>query len=160
MQFNDKFSIKDIFMDKELKGLFPQFNKKDKLKNVYSYEWIEDKIANYIKSVFNGRMSNGEIVIKGKFKQRFQEIKALQNVIEDMFNNLPAITKNIRNNTRLITPFQCKEQLKGLKNPRQKIMAMQIVLDNLNYNPEFQSGDRFQSYLKGADYFYLLQALY
>jgi len=153
VQFNDKFGLKDLFMNKELKGLFPQFKKKDRLQNVYSFEWIEKKIADYIKSAFNGRKSGDEIIIPGKFKDKFKEIKAMQTMLEDMFNNMPAITKNVRKNTKLITPFQCVEQLKEIQDPRKKIQAMQIVLDNLNYNPDFQSQNRFRSEIMPHDYY-------
>lgn len=153
MQFNEKFGMKDLFMNKELKGLFPQFTRRDKLQNVYSFEWIEKKVAEYIKSVFGGRMSNGEIIIKGKFKEKFNAIKAMQGLMEDMFNNMPAITKNIRSNTKLITPFQSIEQLKEIQSPEKKIAAMQIIFDNLNYNPNFKSQNRFRSEIMPNDYY-------
>jgi len=145
VRFNNKFTMQDLFMNKELKGIFPQFTKKDKLQNVYSFEWVDKKVAEYIKSVFNGRIVNGEIIIKGKHKERLRQIKAMQRLIEDLFNNMPAITKNIRKNTKLITPFQCVDQLKNIKDPIKKIEVMQIVFDNLNYNPDFQSQNRFSS---------------
>ena len=145
MQCNDRFRMQDLFMNKELKHLFPQFTKKDGLKNVYSYEWVERKVAEYIKSVFNGRMSNGEIIIQGKHKQVYKQIKSMRRLIEDMFNNIPAITKNIRRNSRLITPFQCVDQLKQIVDIDKKIAVMQIIFDNLNYNPDFRSQDRFRS---------------
>jgi len=153
MQFNDKFSMKDLFMNKELKGLFPQFSRKDKLQNVYSFEWVEKKVAEYIKSVFNGRMRNGEVIIPGKYKQRYKEICAMKSLIEDMFNNMPAITKNIRSNSRLITPFKSVDQLKEINDPIKKMQVMQIIFDNLNYNPEFRSQDRFTSQVSGLDFF-------
>lgn len=145
MKFNNRFTMQDLFMNKELKGLFPQFTKKDKLQNVYSFDWVDKKVAEYIKSVFNGRIKNGEVIIKGKHKERFKQIKAMQGLIEDMFNNMPAITKNIRKNTRLITPFQCVDQLKNIKDPVKKMEVMQIIFDNLNYNPDFQSQNRFRN---------------
>lgn len=153
MQFNNRFSMQDLFMNKELKNIFPQFTKKDGLKNVYSYEWVEKKVADYLKAVFNGRRSGDNIIIKGKFKQKFKEISAMKTLIEEMFNNIPAITKNIRKNTKLITPFQCVDQLKQIKTPQQKIAVMQIVFDNLNYNPDFQSQNRFSSEVKSMSYY-------
>lgn len=149
MQFNNKFGMQDLFMNKELKGLFPQFTKKDKLKNVYTFEWVEKKIANYIKSVFNGRMVGGEIIIYGKFKDKYKQISAMKGLIESMFNNMPAITKNIRNNSRLVTPFQCTDQLKNITEPKKKIQVMQIVFDNLLYNDDFNyNGIKDANYLK------------
>lgn len=153
MRFNNKFTMQDLFMNKELKGIFPQFTKKDKLQNVYSFEWVDKKVAEYIKSVFNGRIVNGEIIIKGKHKERLRQIKAMQRLIEDLFNNMPAITKNIRKNTKLITPFQCVDQLKNIKDPIKKIEVMQIVFDNLNYNPDFQSQNRFSSEFMTNNYY-------
>ncbi len=145
MKFNNRFTMQDLFMNKELKGLFPQFTKKDKLQNVYSFEWVDKKVAEYIKSVFNGRIKNGEVIIKGKHKERYKQIKAMQGLIENLFNNMPAITKNIRKNTRLVTPFQCVDQLKNIQDPVKKMEALQIVFDNLNFNPDFQSQNRFSN---------------
>lgn len=153
MQFNEKFGMKDLFMNKELKGIFPQFNKKDRLQNVYSFQWVENKIAQYIKQVFNGYIRNGDVYVRGKYRQTYKEIKAMKQVLEDMFNNMPAITKNIRKNTKLITPFQCVDQLKEIQDPKKKLMAMQIVFDNLNYNPDFQSQNRFSTLATRTDYF-------
>ena len=152
MQFNDKFSMKDLFMNKEMKNLFPQFTKKDGLKNVYSFAWVDKKVAEYIRSVFGGRIVENEVIIPGKHKQRLKEIKAMQKLIEDMFNNMPAITKNIRHNSRLITPFQCIDQLKEIKEPKQKIQAMQVIFDNLNFNPEFKSENRFKTISKDRNF--------
>ena len=143
MQYNNKFGMQDLFMNKELKNLFPQFSKKDGLKNVYTFEWVEKKVADYIKSVFGGKKSGDEIIIPGKFKDKFKAIKNMKGLIEDMFNNIPAITKNVRKNTKLLTPFQSIDQLKSIQEPDKKIKVMQIVFDNLNYNPDFESENRF-----------------
>lgn len=159
VRFNEKFSMQDLFMNKELKGLFPQFTRRDKLQNVYSFEWVDKKVAEYIKSVFNGKITNGEVIIKGKHKERLKQIKGMQRLIEDLFNNMPAITKNIRKNTKLITPFQCIDQLKNISDPLQKMKVMQIVFDNLNYNPNFQSQNRFRSEFLPNEY-YRRQALW
>lgn len=152
MQCNNKFTMKDLFMNKELKNLFPQFTKKDGLKNVYSLEWVTKKIEDYLKNVFGGRRSGDEIIIKGKHKDKLKQIKGMQTLIEDMFNNIPAITKNIRKNTKLITPFQCVDQLKQITDPQKKIQVMQIIFDNLNYNPDFQSQNRFSNQDYRLDY--------
>lgn len=145
MQYNNKFGMQDLFMNKQLKSLFPQFTKKEGLKNFYSFEWVNKKVEDYLKNVFGGRKSGDEIIIKGKYKDKYKQIKGMQKLIEDMFNNIPAITKNIRKNTKLITPFQCVDQLKEIQDPQKKIQAMQIIFDNLNYNPDFQSQNRFAS---------------
>lgn len=142
MQFNNKFSMKDLFMNKELKHLFPQFTKREELKNVYSFSWVDKKITNYLKAALNGRMRNGDIVVNGKYKEKFNEVKSLKEVLEGLFNNMPSITKNIRKNTKLFTPFQSIDQLKQISSLRKKLQIMQIIFDNINYNPDFQSENR------------------
>ncbi len=153
MQYNDKFTMKDLFMNKELTSLFPQFTKQDRLQNVYSFEWVEKKVAEYIGSVFGGTYTNGELVIGGKFNERFKQISAMKGLIENMFNNMPAITKNIRKDTPVLLPFQSVDQMKEISDPIDKLRVMQIVFDNLNYNPEFQSQDRFSNKNFNDNYF-------
>ena len=169
MKCNDRFSMKDLFMNKELKGVFPQFTKKETMQKNINMEQIEKKVASYIKSVFNGRMSGGEIIIKGKYKEKFKQIKALVPTLESMFDNYSKITENIRNNARLITPFFSVEQLKAFEDPKKKLMAMQIVLDNILYNPEFQKNNqpvsneylkRQQKWLKSVGYYNLRRNIY
>ncbi len=154
MQFNDKFTMRDLFTNRDLKHIFPQFNQHDPLQNVYSFAWFEKKIANYLKDTFNGRINrdttNGYTIrIQGKFKQRFAEIKALQGVIEVMFNNIPSFTKGLRQDTKVILPFQSLEQIKTLDTERAKIQVMQIVFDNIQYNPDF--GNQYK--LMYGDYY-------
>lgn len=145
--------MQDLFMNKELKGLFPQFTKRDAQKNVFSFEWIDKKVEDYLKKVFNGRKKGEDIIIYGKFKEKYKQIKAMKTLIEDMFNNIPAITKNIRKNTRLITPFQCVDQLKKITDPIKKIQVMEIIFDNINYNPDFQSQNRFTNTTRINSYY-------
>jgi len=142
MKYNNKFGMQDLFMNKQLKNVFPQFTKKDGLKNVYSFEWVDNKVGEYIKSVFGGTKQGDEIIIPGKFKQRLREIKGMKTFIEDMFNNMPALTKNIRKNTKLFTPFQSVEQLKEIQDPHSKMEVMQIIFDNILYNDDFRFNGR------------------
>lgn len=153
MRYHQKFTMKDFFMNTELKGIFPQFTKKDKLQNVYSFEWVDKKVAEYIKAVFNGKIVNGEVIIIGKHEQRLRQIKLMQTIIEDLFNKMPTITKNLRKNTKLFTPFQCVDQLKIIQDPIKKIEVMQIVFDNLNYNPDFQSKNELNNQVCTNEYF-------
>lgn len=160
MQFNDKFGMQDLFMNEELKGLFPQFLKTDSQKNVFSYEWIDKKVTDYIKSVFNGtKTKDGEIEISGKFDDIYKQISAMKGLIENMFDNMPAITKNIRKNTKVFLPFQSIEQMKNISDPVDKMRVMQIIFDNLNYNPDFKSEDRFSN-KQFNDNFYKRQDLW
>lgn len=152
MRYNNRFTMKDLFMNIQLKGIFPQFSKKEQMQSIYSFEWMEKKVAEYIKSVFNGKIINGEVIIKGKYKERLKQIKGMQSLIEGLFTNMPLITQNLRKNSKLITPFQCVDQLKNITDPIKKIQVMQIIFDNLNYNPDFQSQNGFKKEYMTYDY--------
>ncbi len=150
-KYNRRFSMQDLFMNNELKNIFPQFTHRDKLQNVYNFEWVNNKVENYLLNALGGYKQNGNIVVYGKYKDQLNKVKNLQPFIETMFNNIPAITKNIRKNTKLITPFQSIEQLKNMQDPLKKLQAMQIIFDNLNYNPDFETENRINK-LQTKDY--------
>lgn len=154
MQFNNNLTMKDLFMNKELKNIFPQFSERDKLQNVYSFEFVEHKVREYIKNVFNGSYYKGNILVYSKFKLVLKTLKDIKGIIEDTWNNISSITKNIRRNTRVYTPFSCIDEIKSIGTIDGKIMAMQIVLNNLNYNPECASQNRFSSTYFQSDYLF------
>ena len=141
--------MQDLFQNRKLASVLPQFYKKDGLKNVYSFNWVEDKVTKYLKNVLKARVVDDELVIRGKHKDRLKEVKRLKVVIESMFNNMPSITKNIRKNTRLILPIQNIESLREIKTLDGKLNIMELVLENVKYNPDFQTKQKITPlYLK------------
>ena len=149
MQYNNKFTMQDLFQNRKLASVLPQFYKKDGLKNVYSFNWVEDKVTKYLKSVLKARLVDDELVIRGKHREKIKEIKRLKTVIESMFNNMPSITKNIRKNTRLILPIENLDELKQIKTMDGKLNIMELVLENVKYNLDFQTKQKITPlYLK------------
>ena len=149
MQYNNKFTIQDLFQNRKLANVLPQFYKKDGLKNVYSFQWVEDKVKSYLKGVFKAKIIGEELIIRGKHKDKLKEIKRLKLVIESMFNDMPSITKNIRKNTRLILPIENLESLKQIKTMDGKLKLMELILENVKYNPDFQTKQKITPlYLK------------
>ena len=149
MQYNNKFTMQDLFQNRKLANVLPQFYKKDGLKNVYTFQWVEEKITSYLKGVLKAKVIGEELIVKGKHKDKLKEIKRLKSVIESMFNDMPSITKNIRKNTRLILPIDNLESLKQVKTMDGKLQIMEFVLDNIKYNPDFQTKQKITPlYLK------------
>ncbi len=139
MQLNNKIRMKDLFQNPQLAKVFPQFTKEDKLQNVYSFNWVDKKVKDYLKHCLNAQITSSGLVVYGKKERVLQDVKMMKWTIEAFFNNLPSITKNIRRNTALYMPFRDLKQIQGLQTQDQKLAVLNIVLDNLNYNPDFAS---------------------
>ena len=131
--------MQDLFQNRKLKNILPQFYKKDGLKNVYSFRWVEEKIASYLKSVFKAKVVDDKLIVQGKKREKIEAIKQFKGILEDMFNNIPSLTKNIRKDTRLLLPIDNLESLKQAKTVGDKLQIMEYVLDNIKYNPDFQT---------------------
>ena len=112
MRFFEKLSMKDLFYNKDLEGIIPQFEMCERLQNVRSFDWIEDKIKNYIKMVFSGQFEGDALIIKGKHKTILRAVQGLKITLEALYDNLPKIIKGLRKDTKLFLPFQSIEQVK------------------------------------------------
>ncbi len=154
MQFNNKIKMRDLFQNASLENILPQFNNDDKLQNVQSFEWVSKKVAEYIKNALGAKYEGDSIIVEGKKSKIIREISSLKYTIESYFNCLPAIAKNIRKNTAVYLPFNSIEQIKNLKTPEQKAMLLNAVLDNVNYNPDFQdmNNKNIDIYASGISY--------
>lgn len=139
MQYNDRLTMKELFQNRELASVLPQFTQKEKLQNVYSIESIVTKIKQYIRRAFNGRYDEGKIIIKGDAKRRMQDIQNLKTILEAMYNNMPSIASNLRQNKRVVTPFMTAKQLKEYRTTSDKLEATKIIFENILYNPNMQS---------------------
>lgn len=137
--YNDRISMKDLFQNKELSNILPQFNDED-LKNVQSFDWVNDKVKEYIKNALSAEINGEEMVVKGKKSKILQSLQRMKYTLEAFFNAMPSIVKNIRKNTKLYLPYNLA-QIKGLRTYEQKILLLNNILDNVNYNPDFRSLD-------------------
>lgn len=131
--------MQELFQNRELAGILPQFTQREKLQNVYSIESIVTKIEQYIRRAFQGKLEEGKIIIKGNAKRRMQDIQNLKTILEAMYNNMPSIASNLRQNRRVITPFISSKQLKEYRTTSEKLEATKIIFENILYNPNLQS---------------------
>lgn len=149
MQYSNKFTMQDLFQNRKLANILPQFYKRDGLKNVYSFQWVEEKVKSYVKSVLRAKIVGEELIVRGKHREKIKEIRRLKTVIESMFNAMPSITKNIRRNTRLLLPIESVEEFKQVKTMEGKLQVMEWIVENIKYNPEFQTKQKSTSlYIK------------
>lgn len=138
--YNNRISMKDLFQNKELSKILPQFKDED-LKNVQSFDWVNDKVKEYIKNALNAEIYGKEIIVKGKKSNVLQSLQRMKYTLEAFFNAMPSIVKNIRKDTKLYLPYSNLAQIKSLKDEKQKIFLLNSILDNVNYNPDFRSLD-------------------
>lgn len=139
MQYSNKITMQELFQNRKLANILPQFYKRDGLKNVYSFQWVEEKITSYLKGVLRAKIVGEELIVRGKHREKIKEIRRLKTVIESMFNTMPSITKNIRKNTRLLLPIESVEEFKQVKTMEGKLQVMEWILENIKYNPNFQT---------------------
>lgn len=138
MKYNNKITMKDIFMNEKLKGIFPQFSVKEARKKVLSDAFVRQKVLDYLKETLNGKVENNNLIVPGKFKDKFLEIVSLKNIVEEMFNNYENFSIGIKKDLKLYTPFQSISQIENITTAKQIKEILQIVLDNIAYNPDFQ----------------------
>lgn len=153
MQYNDRLTMKELFQNRELAGILPQFTQREKLQNVYSIESIVTKIEQYIRRAFNGKLEERKIIIKGSAERRLKDIQNLKTILEAMYNNMPSIASNLRQNRRVITPFMSSKQLKEYRTTSDKLEATKIIFENIVYNPNLQS--RYRQKKQAMDRVYL-----
>lgn len=131
------FSMRELFMNEQLKNVFPQFGKIGKLQNVYSYAQVEKQVAEYLAGALNGSITgDGELTVRGKYKDVLGRVRQLQALIEEFFDSTPKIVANLRKNTALYLPYAARNRIAELKTPASKARAMREVLDNLQYNSD------------------------
>jgi len=132
--------MQDLFMNPKLANVFPQFERGAKVQSVYSFAETERRVLEYLKNVLNGSVTGqGELSVKGKHKTVLRQVRDLQAVIEAFFNSMPSVAKNLRSNTKLYLPFATLQQLESASGYQSKFKAMKAVLENINYNPDFDS---------------------
>ena len=153
MLFNNKLKMKDLFQNPEMASVFPQFGAEDRLQNVYSFDWVDKKVKEYLKNALNAKEDGNGLSVEGKKSSVLKDVKSMKWTIESFFNNLPSIVKNIKKNTPVYTPFKYKRDFQKLKTNEQKLAMLDIILDNLNYNPDLESLNSVKVYGTKMPYF-------
>jgi len=140
--YYSKLTLKDLFADSSLAHILPQVDKnKQNTKSEYSHAEVLEQVSNYLKNTFGGSLlADGTIVVKGNYKAILRQIRGLQSTLEQLFNSMPNIAKNINNNEKLyLSATNKNEIISKVKTPDQKKNLIQEILDNLNYNHRFNS---------------------
>lgn len=126
-------------MNARLAGVFPQFETGERLGNDSSAQTVE-RVRDYLVAALNGKLTaDGDIAIKGKQQTILRRVRALQAAIEGFVNNMPKVAKALRNNTPLYLPYATFKQLEKIKTTAAKIKVMREVMDNFQYNSEFDA---------------------
>lgn len=128
MKYNEKFGVKDLLNNERLSNLFPQFTKGYKL---------EEEIAQYICRFFNGNIEDDSIKIVGNHKKVLKQVNEFKHLIEELYNRTALVERYMHSNAKLITPFQSIKQLQELQDGSEKLDALEIVVENFKYNPNF-----------------------
>ena len=137
---NKLIGLRDLLQNKALASVLPQFPKSMPLQNVYSYAKVEEMVAKYIvKLLNNSTYKDGEIIAKGKHETVLQQVRNAVPTIEAFFNSMPSIAKNIRRNTKLYLPYNTIGQIANLDTIQAKTKLMKEILDNIAYNPDFNT---------------------
>ncbi len=136
-EYNNRIRTRDVFMNAQLAGVFPQFEPGERLQNAYSFAKTEERVQKYLVAALNGKISaDGEIMVKGKHDAVLSRVRTLQALIESFINNTPKIVQALRNNTPLYLPYATLKQLQDTKTTAAKIKAMRAVMDNFQYNSD------------------------
>lgn len=140
MQQYNSFGMRDLFQNPALEGVFPQFNKDEKLQNVYSFAEVEKRVQNYLAAALNGTVTgDGELTVNGKQQTVLNQVKQLAPLIESFFDNTPKIAAGIRRNKQLYLPYATRKQMEDIKTTAGKIKAMRAVMDNFQYNSDLNA---------------------
>ena len=143
-QFNKHLTMDALFRNPQLKHVLPQFPRNQALRNVYSFAEITRRVKVYLRGTLGGRNDpeTEGLLVRGKHSAVLKQVEQLAVMLEQFFSAVPQVVKNIRQGTPLYTPYSSVAEIKGMKGkaglPR-KTELMQCVLDNINYNPEFNS---------------------
>lgn len=147
MRYNNFFRMQDFFCDKRLAGIVPQLNSKDIERGEISDYKIYTRCRSVINGFLNGTITANGIEVTGKTSASVMRIvTACKSVLEAMFNNSTSLLRNIRDNRRVYTSAASIAQIAELDDPRKKLKFLNEILDNMNYNPEFNSQNTIPSH--------------
>lgn len=142
-KYNNLLTMEQLFRNPKLGKVLPQFPKKMPLRNVYSGAEITSRAQKYIVRALGGSVTGeGEITIKGKQTEVLSRVRQLKPLLESFFNSMPALVSNLRKNTNVFTTYSSAGQIEGIRGKvhiDEKAALLKDVLDNINFNPAFNS---------------------
>lgn len=138
MKFTNNLKMKDLFQNPKCVGIIPQIETKSLNKKPSPSE-IDKSIKSYLEGVFNSKFSGSHMKVNGKKKEVLSQVQNLKWILEAIYNNYDSIKKNLLKNTPVYTPFKSVSEIEKINNFKQKYNTLNAILDNLNYNPDFES---------------------
>jgi enolase len=141
--YNNNFTLADLMMNPRMKGIFPQFGVNTPVQQVYSFAEQTRQVKEHLRGLIKAsKAANGDLIVRGDHPQVMARIESAKAAIEQLFNAMPSISKNLKSGTKLYMPYATKEQMKGLTDFDAKITALQAVVDNINFNPNFKTTEK------------------
>lgn len=141
MAWNNNFTMQDLFMNPALKNVVPQFGRREPVQQVYSFAEQKRQVKEYLRGLLSA-IESGEILkVKGQQPDILERVREAKTTIEQLFNSMPSIAKNLRANTRVYLPFATSEQIRNISTPDGKVAVLRAIIDNVNFNPNFKSLD-------------------
>lgn len=136
--WNNNFTLSDLMMNPKMKGVFPQFGKSQPVLQVYSFAEQTRQVKEHLRGLLKAtKASSGELRVKGTQSEVMTRVNAAKATIEQLFNSMPSISKNLRSGAKLYMPFATHEQVHNLTDFDAKLTALQAVVDNIKYNPDY-----------------------
>jgi len=137
---NNNFTLADLFMDKKMRGVFPQFGDGGSVQQVYSFAEQVRQVKEHIRGLLKARKAeNGDLEVSGNHSQVMAQVNTAKAVMEKLFNSMPSISKNLRAGTKLYMGASTKEQMRETKDFDGKINLLNDVLDNITFNENFRT---------------------
>jgi len=146
MKYNNKMTTNTLFKNEQLQNIVPQFPDHMPLQNLYSNAEIRRRVKEYLIGALGGQDTNDNITVEGDPNQILAQVQSLKTLMEQFFNSMPSLVKNLRRDTKLYTRYSNIGQLRNIKKVEQKTALMQDIVDNINFNPEWASENRLTKY--------------
>lgn len=143
MAWNNNFTMQDLFMNPAMKGVVPQFGRREPVQQVYSFAEQKRQVREHLRGLLKAsKTQDGDLKVKGKHEEILRRVEAASRTIEQMFNSMPSLSKNLRANTRVYLPFATQQQMADLTDFDSKIEVLRAILQNCEYNDNFRSQGR------------------
>lgn len=140
--YNSQVAMPDFFMNERLKGIFPQFTNNDiniTSDQLLNENTIKNKVTDYLVAALKAERTTSGITVMGEFDATVAKVRALATVCEGIFSSSQSVVNNIKTKSKVYTTVSTITQLADLQTITQKIDVMNQVLDNINYNKDFNS---------------------
>ena len=152
--YSNRIRMRDLFQNPALSQVLPQFEKTDKRNDADRAEWVREKTVQYLCARLNGTRTEGGITITGTKSVVLRQIRSVRGNLETILKAMPRLVKHCRDNTPLYLPYESVAQIRNLQTNADKNKLIRAVLENVAYNPAFQSrkGERMDLYQTDEPY--------